>query len=149
MRSSRPTRRTCPACSSACSRRRARRAPTPQDAHRLLLAQQEITDHVAASLAPDELCARVLATLGETLGWTYGGVWRPEHESGMLRCTALWHDPSAAPEVAAFADVTRRLRIAPGRGLPGRAYAFRRPAGSPTSRRTATSRASSMRCAPG
>ena len=101
--------------------------PDAQDAHRLLLAQQEITDHVAASLAPDELCARVLATLGETLGWTYGGVWRPEHESGMLRCTALWHEPSAAPEVAAFADVTRKLRIAPGRGLPGRAYAFRRP----------------------
>jgi diguanylate cyclase (GGDEF)-like protein/PAS domain S-box-containing protein len=46
----------------------------------------------------------------------------------MLRATALWHDPLAGPSVAAFADVSRRLKIAPGRGLPGRAYAFRRPA---------------------
>ena len=45
----------------------------------------------------------------------------------MLRCTAVWHDRSAGPEVEAFADVSRRLAIAPGRGVPGRAYAFRRP----------------------
>jgi diguanylate cyclase (GGDEF)-like protein/PAS domain S-box-containing protein len=102
--------------------------PDADSAHRLLLAQQAITDHVAAGLAPDELCARVLATLGETLGWTYGAVWRPDGESSMLRATALWHDPAAPPAVAAFAEVSRRLKIAPGRGLPGRAYAFRRPA---------------------
>ena len=102
--------------------------PDADVAHRLLLAQQAITDHVAAGLAPDELCARVLATLGETLGWTYGAVWRPDGEPSTLRCTALWHDAAAEPEVAAFADVSRRLTIAPGRGLPGRVYAFRRPA---------------------
>jgi diguanylate cyclase (GGDEF)-like protein/PAS domain S-box-containing protein len=101
--------------------------PEPDGAHALLLAQQAITDHVAAGLAPDELCARVLATLGEALGWTYGAVWRPDGESSMLRATALWHDPLAGPHVAAFADVSRRLKIAPGRGLPGRTYAFRRP----------------------
>jgi diguanylate cyclase (GGDEF)-like protein/PAS domain S-box-containing protein len=102
--------------------------PDADSAHRLLLAQQAITDHVAASLSPDELCERVLATLGETLGWTYGAVWRPDGESSMLRVAALWHDPAAEPSVGAFADVSRRLKIAPGRGLPGRAYAFRRPA---------------------
>jgi diguanylate cyclase (GGDEF)-like protein/PAS domain S-box-containing protein len=102
--------------------------PDADSAHRLLLAQQAITDHVAAGLAPDELCARVLATLGETLGWSYGAVWRPDGESSMLRAVALWHDPAADPAVAAFADVSRRLKIAPGRGLPGRTYAFRRPA---------------------
>jgi diguanylate cyclase (GGDEF)-like protein/PAS domain S-box-containing protein len=97
------------------------------DAHRLLLAQQAITDHVAAGLAPDELCARAIETLGETLGWTFGAVWRPDAE-GMLRCTAVWHDRGTDAEVDAFADVTRRVTIAPGRGVPGRAYAFRRPA---------------------
>ena len=97
------------------------------EAYQLLLAQQAITDHVAAGLEPDELCARVLGTLGETLGWTYGAVWRPEGDAGMLRCAALWHDPGADPQVAAFAEVSRRMRIAPGRGLPGRTYAFRRP----------------------
>jgi diguanylate cyclase (GGDEF)-like protein/PAS domain S-box-containing protein len=102
--------------------------PQHDSAHRLLLAQQAITDHVAAGLPPDELCERVLATLGEALGWTYGAVWRPDGESSMLRATALWHDPLAGPSVAAFAEVSRRLKIAPGRGLPGRAYAFRRSA---------------------
>jgi diguanylate cyclase (GGDEF)-like protein/PAS domain S-box-containing protein len=101
--------------------------PDADSAHRLLLAQQAITDHVAAGLAPDELCERVLATLGETLGWTYGAVWRPD-ESSMLRVTAVWHDPAAEPGMRAFADMSRRLRLAPGRGLPGRVYAFRRPA---------------------
>ena len=105
--------------------------PDADGAHRLLLAQQAITDHVAAGLPPDELCARVLATLGDALGWTYGAVWRPDGESSMLRCTALWHDPAAGPPVAAFADISRRMKIAPGRGLPGRAYAFRRPAWIP------------------
>jgi diguanylate cyclase (GGDEF)-like protein/PAS domain S-box-containing protein len=98
-----------------------------RDARRLLLAQQAITDHVGASLSPDDLCARVLATLGEALGWTYGAVWRPEGEPGMLRCTALWHAPDGGPEVTAFAGLAQRIAIAPGRGLPGRAYAFRRP----------------------
>jgi len=100
--------------------------PGARLAHRMLLAQQAITDHVAASLAPDELCARVLATLGETLGWSYGAVWRPDGDK--LRATALWHDPAADPELAAFAEDSRRLAVAPGRGLPGRCYAFRRPA---------------------
>ncbi len=98
------------------------------DAHRLLLAQQAITDHVAAGLDPDELCTRVLETLGETLGWSYGAVWRPDGESRMLRCTAVWRDPAAPPAVGAFADVSRRMKVAPGRGLPGRVWAFRRPA---------------------
>ena len=100
----------------------------PGGARRLLLAQQAITDHVAADLAPDELFTRVLATLGEALGWTYGAVWRPDGEPGTLCCAALWHEPRAAASVAAFADASRRLALAPGRGLPGRAYAFRRPA---------------------
>ena len=100
----------------------------PDAAHRLLLAQQAITDHVAAGLDPDELCARVLETLGETLGWSYGAVWRPDGESRMLRCTAVWREPAAPPAVGAFADVSRRMKVAPGRGLPGRVWAFRRPA---------------------
>src|SRR5918995_785527 len=86
---------------------------TRPDAHRLLLAQQAITDHVAAGLAPDALCARALETLGETLGWTFGAVWRPDDDAGVLRCTAVWHDHAAGPEVEAFADVSRRVTIAP------------------------------------
>jgi PAS domain-containing protein len=94
-------------------------------AHRLLLAQQAITDAIAAGLAPDELAARVLATLGDTLGWSCGIVWRPAGD-GMLRCAGTWHAQTNR-EVAALADLSARTSFAPGQGLPGRVYAFRRP----------------------
>jgi EAL domain-containing protein (putative c-di-GMP-specific phosphodiesterase class I)/PAS domain-containing protein len=97
-------------------------------AHRFLLAQQAVTDHVAAGLEPEELLARVLATLGETLGWSCGAVWRPSADSSELRCAATWHAASATPEVAALADASSRTVLAAGQGLPGRVWAFRRPA---------------------
>jgi PAS domain-containing protein len=96
-------------------------------AHRFLAAQQAITDHVAAGLEPDELVARALATLGETLGWTCGAVWRPLEEGGELRCAATWTPASASPEVVALAEATRTSAFAAGQGLPGRVWAFRRP----------------------
>src|SRR5262249_10515581 len=61
----------------------ARRRRTGGMAGRLLLAQQTITDHVAAGLEPEELGARVLATLGEALGWTYGALWRVDEAGGV------------------------------------------------------------------
>ena len=97
-------------------------------AHRFLLAQQAVTDHVAAGLEPDELLARVLATLGETLGWSCGAVWRPSDSGSELRCAATWHAATATPEVAALADASSRTVLAAGQGLPGRVWAFRRPA---------------------
>jgi diguanylate cyclase (GGDEF)-like protein/PAS domain S-box-containing protein len=105
--------------------------PDRDDAHRLLLAQQAVTDHVAAGLELEELSARVLATLGDTFGWTYGAVWRADGEAGVLRCVATWHDGGAGPLVAGFAERSRRLEVAPGRGLCGRVWAFRRPAWVP------------------
>jgi EAL domain-containing protein (putative c-di-GMP-specific phosphodiesterase class I)/PAS domain-containing protein len=97
-------------------------------AHRFLLAQQAVTDHVAAGLEPSELLARVLATLGETLGWSCGAVWRPSEDGSELRCAATWHAASASPEVAALADASSRTVLAAGQSLPGRVWAFRRPA---------------------
>jgi EAL domain-containing protein (putative c-di-GMP-specific phosphodiesterase class I)/PAS domain-containing protein len=96
-------------------------------AHRFLLAQQAITDHVAAGLEPRELVERVLATLGETLGFSCGAVWWPSDDGGELHCAATWHRTSAAPEVVALADASRRAVLAAGQGLPGRVWAFRRP----------------------
>jgi GAF domain-containing protein len=94
-------------------------------AHRLLLAQQAITDAIAAGLAPDELAGRVLATLGDTLGWSCGVVWRPAGD-GMLRCAGTWHAQTNR-EISVLADLSVQTSFAPGQGLPGRVYAFRRP----------------------
>jgi PAS domain S-box-containing protein len=94
-------------------------------AHRLLGAQQAIADHLAAGLEPAALCERVLATLGEALGWTAGALWRPD--GPVLRCATAWHAPDARAAVAALSNATREQTYAAGQGLPGRVWAFRRP----------------------
>jgi PAS domain-containing protein len=97
------------------------------NAHRFLAAQQAITDHVAAGLEPRELVERALATLGETLGWSCGAVWRPSNNGGALRCAATWTPAAASPELEALSEATRATAFAAGQGLPGRVWAFRRP----------------------
>jgi PAS domain S-box-containing protein len=97
-------------------------------AHKLLDAQQAITDHLAAGLEPDELCARVLRTLGESLGWSFGAVWRPSADGATLRCVSVFQPSGAREPVTAFAAETPELSFAPGQGLPGRVWAFRRTA---------------------
>lgn len=94
-------------------------------AHRLLGAQQAIADHLAAGLEPDALCDRVLATLGDQLGWTFGAVWRPD--GAQLRCASLWQAPGARAAVCELAGETHDRTYAAGQGLPGRVWAFRRP----------------------
>jgi EAL domain-containing protein (putative c-di-GMP-specific phosphodiesterase class I)/PAS domain-containing protein len=96
-------------------------------AHRFLLAQQAITDHVAAGLEPRELVERVLATLGDTLGFSCGAVWWPSADGNELSCAATWHRAGAAPDVVALAEASQRAVLAAGQGLPGRVWAFRRP----------------------
>src|SRR5215213_9929434 len=95
-------------------------------AHRFLQAQQAITDHVAAGLEAGELVERVLATLGETLGFSCGAVWRSP-DGSHLQCAATWHRASASAEVVALAEASRDAVLAAGQGLPGRVWAFRRP----------------------
>ena len=87
----------------------------------------------------------VLGALGETLGFACGAVWLPEGDGPTLRCGASWIAADAGPAVNAFAQGSSRLRLAPGRGLPGRVFAFRRPRGSPTSAPTPRSRAPAPR----
>jgi PAS domain-containing protein len=100
-------------------------------AQHLFPAQQAIADHLAAGLAPEVLSARVLATLGDSLHWSLGAVWRPSDDGSVLRCEALWHAADAGEEVVAFAQETKTETFAPGQGMPGRVWAFRRPAWVP------------------
>jgi PAS domain-containing protein len=94
-------------------------------AHKLLGAQQAIADHLAAGLEPAALCDRVLAALGDALGWTFGAVWRPD--GTVLRCTSLWTAPGARAPVSELARTTHARTYAAGQGLAGRVWAFRRP----------------------
>src|SRR3954468_24906345 len=94
-------------------------------AHKLLAAQQAIADQLAAGLEPVALCERVLATLGESLGWTAGAVWRPD--GSRLVSVIAWHAAGARASVAALTNATREQTFAAGQGLVGGVWAFRRP----------------------
>jgi PAS domain S-box-containing protein len=60
---------------------------------------------------------RVLAVLGEGLGWDAGAVWLVDRQANLLRRTDRWQSPTREPESAADDDV-----LAPGAGLAGRAW---------------------------
>src|SRR4029078_5204351 len=55
------------------------------------------------------------------------GVCLPGGDGPTPGCGASWIAADAGPAVNAFAQGSSRLRLAPGRGLPGRVFAFRRP----------------------
>jgi hypothetical protein len=93
-------------------------------AHRLLLAQQSITDHIAAGLDAEGLLTRSLASLGETLGWVCGAVWLPDGDPPRLRCAASWVaacraacSPSGARPGCATCATTARIRAPAPRAM--------------------------------
>ena len=97
----RPARRAC----SASNTRSPRRCSSPTRA--------------------DAAFPRLLAAVGEGLGWHYGGVWLPV-ASGALHCVATWS--AGGTPLERFAAASRTLALAPGEGLPGRVQARGRPA---------------------
>lgn len=71
--------------------------------------------------APD-----ILKTIGETLGWAVGALWRVDEDRQELRCAGTWAD---APVLCAeFLAQTRKSSLAKGIGLPGRVWESRRAA---------------------
>ncbi len=83
------------------------------------------TEHAVARVlteVEDEATAfpRLLAAIGESLGWDAGALWR--EEEGVLRCVESWRGP------APFVEATRETVLAPGEGLPGAVWATGEPA---------------------
>jgi len=86
------------------------------------------TEHAVARVlaeADDEPTAypRLLAAIGDSLGWDAGGIWTPAAAGdGTLRCVETWQAPEP------FERMSRTLVLAPGEGLPGRVCASGEPA---------------------
>src|SRR4051795_2341105 len=90
------------------------------------------TEHAVARVlasAPDEDDAhpRLLSAIGTVLGWDFGALWTPgDAEGTFLRCEHTWEGESTP--VAAFAQPSRSIRLAPGQGMPGEVWQTGRPA---------------------
>jgi PAS domain S-box-containing protein len=66
---------------------------------------------------------RLLAAVGESLGWDAGGVWTPADPGDRtLLCVETWQAPER------FERISRTISLAPGEGLPGRVCESGKPA---------------------
>src|SRR5262245_41093745 len=91
-----------------------------------LAAAYAATRVLAESATLQEAAPRILQAICESLGWTYGALWRVVEGEGVVRCVETWHSPSVAlPE---FDALCRRLTFTSGVGLPGRVWATAAPA---------------------
>ncbi len=105
---------------SVASSRYTATEPQHHDAAVLLRAEHAVARVLAD--ARDETAAypRLLAAIGESLGWDLGALWQPD--GGELRCVETWQGREP------FEQATRDLALAPGHGLPGRVWGTGEPA---------------------
>jgi two-component system sensor histidine kinase/response regulator len=95
-------------------------------AERRLAAQYTATRVLAESPSQADAAPRILEAICASLGWQFGAMWRVDSGADVLRCSALWHDPSS--RVTEFAGLCRQISFRSGIGLPGRVWASAKPA---------------------
>jgi PAS domain S-box-containing protein len=86
--------------------------------------EHEIARILAEMERPVEVYAAALEVIGRSLGWEIGAVWEVSPEDGRLRCVRTWHAGAGAPE---FEELSERLVLESGEGLPGRVLAATEP----------------------
>ncbi|HEV8682209.1 MAG TPA: PAS domain S-box protein [Actinomycetota bacterium] len=91
-----------------------------KDAEQRLYAQYAITRVLAEAETLREATPRLLQTVGETLDWPVGAIWRVDQANDVIRCVDVWVAPGA--NVEEFVNLTRQTALPPGRGLPGRVW---------------------------
>jgi PAS domain S-box-containing protein len=96
------------------------------DSLTLLRLEHAVARLLAETPEPGDLAEPLLGAIGSVLGWDHAAVWQPEGD-GNLVCRASWHGRDGR-ELDGFEDVTRQMRLAPGRGLPGRVWKSGDPA---------------------
>jgi PAS domain S-box-containing protein len=73
---------------------------------------------------PVEVYGAVLEAIGSSLGWELGAVWELSPIDRALHCVTTWHAGDGAPE---FEELSTRISLKPGEGLPGRVLASTGP----------------------
>ena len=93
-------------------------------ASRLLRVEHAVAEALLDTDSAEEAFPRLLAAVGEGLGWHYGGVWLPV-ASGALHCVATWSagGPPLERFAADLAHARARARRGPARAGAGGAAA--------------------------
>ena len=74
----------------------------------------------------EETYNRVLAEIGNAVGWELGAVWEVSSDD-VLCCVGFWQSAEAA-DTREFRSLTERMTFSQGKGLPGRVWASGVPA---------------------
>jgi PAS domain S-box-containing protein len=90
------------------------------DVQSLQRVEHDVARILAETERPVEVYAATLDAVGRSLDWEVGAVWEVGPEDGLLRCVRIWRRGEAAAE---FHELTSRITLAPGEGLPGRVLA--------------------------
>jgi PAS domain S-box-containing protein len=88
---------------------------------RILLAA---TATAASRASLDDACRSIAQVICEELDWDFVGIWTVPVGTWALRCSSTWWRPGF--DFTAFERGARAASLAPGVGLPGRAWASRK-----------------------
>lgn len=87
--------------------------------------EQAVTATLAASTTLVETIPHLLETMCTRSGWDVGTFWSVDTTDQVLRCRAIWNQPSI--QIQRFAALSRQLSVASGIDLPGRVWSSRQP----------------------
>ncbi len=87
---------------------------------RRLAAQYATTRVLAEAETPAQAGPRILATIGTSLDWDLGVLWRVNSCERVLRCSAIWTRPGL--DFSSFVEATRDVAFGRGARLPGRVW---------------------------
>ena len=85
-----------------------------------------VTRVLAEAESLETATPQILGSVGDSLGWQFGAIWRLDEEEQALRCVESWH--CATAQFPGFAAATRELKLRRGLGLPGRVWETGQPA---------------------
>jgi PAS domain S-box-containing protein len=92
--------------------------------HRLA-AQYAVARALAESATLADAAPKILQAICEAVGWEVGTIWSVNTAENILRCAGMWHQPDV--DLGEFGAITRKGRVKPGYGLPGRVWESHQP----------------------
>jgi two-component system cell cycle sensor histidine kinase/response regulator CckA len=90
-----------------------------------VLIRLAIANVLAESPPVDEALRRILAEIGQILGWNWSAFWAVDPADGTLHAIARWH--SSGLEADAFEELADSIRLERGEEFPGRIWETGQP----------------------
>jgi PAS domain S-box-containing protein len=94
-------------------------------ANRTLELEYEVTRILAEAETRGRAAPMILQVICDATGWDVGAIWRVDNVANLLRCAAVWHQPTV--DARSFESMTRKFVFLPEEGLPGRVWMSRKP----------------------